>query len=267
MERGGGNGVSLFAVERDEYFDRSHLYGGAGGDYFDNASRFIFFSKLVVELARYVEPRPQVIHVNDWQTALVPALVREAKLPYRTVLTVHNLAYQGVFPGYDFALTNLPGSWFQAGGLEFYGRINLLKSGLLAADEVTTVSPSYAGEILTEAYGCGLEGILRERAGEGKLSGILNGIDVQVWNPQADTWIEKGYDAESLKNKKACKKALLAELGWKKAGSDPLAGCISRLVAQKGMDLVLELMPRLLKQGLRFVLLRFGGSEVGAGFF
>ncbi|MDZ4788265.1 MAG: glycogen synthase GlgA [Blastochloris sp.] len=260
------NGVSVFAIERDEYYDRGNLYGGAGGDYFDNASRFIFFSKMVVELARYVEPRPEIIHVNDWQTALVPALVKQARLPYKTVLTIHNLAYQGLFPYYDFNLTNLPDSWFRVDALEYYGMLNLLKSGILSVDEVTTVSPTYAKEILTEEFGCGLHDALTLRSAQGALTGILNGIDTEVWNPAKDRFIKHGYDRETLKNKKICKKELLQKMGFKKGASKPLVACISRLVEQKGFDLIVEIMPKLLKTGAHFVLLGSGDPVLEKAF-
>jgi starch synthase len=250
------SGVTVFAVEREEYYDRSHLYGGATGDYFDNAARFIFFSKMVVELARYIDPEPEVLHLHDWQTALVPALVKEAGLPYKTVLTIHNLAYQGIFPDYEFNLTHLSTDWFKVDALEFYGRMNLLKGGILAADEVTTVSPSYAEEILTSRFGCGLENVLQTRAGQ--LTGILNGIDAASWDPSRDPWIEQTYDARSLEKKQECKKALLKELGLDMSGQEPLVGCISRLVEQKGFELVLEVMPELLEYGAAFVLLGSG---------
>ena len=132
------NGVQVFLIRRDEFFDRSGLYGTDGRAYEDDAERSVFFSKAVVELARRVLPPPQILHVHDWQTALVPVLVKERHLPFKTVLTIHNLAYQGSFWAYDFGLTNLPGDYFSAKGVEFYGSMNLLKGGILHADAVTT---------------------------------------------------------------------------------------------------------------------------------
>src|SRR5204863_7980347 len=139
----------------DESYDRSGLYGAEGRDYGDNAERFIFFSKAVVELARRISPPLDIVHVHDWQTALVPVLTKDRRLPFKTVLTIHNLAYQGSFWGADFGLTNLPGSYFGAGGVEFYGNLNLLKGGILSADAVTTVSECYAREIQTPEGGAG----------------------------------------------------------------------------------------------------------------
>lgn len=252
------NEVIVFAIERDEFYDRSALYGTAEGSYFDNAARFIFFSKMVVELAKHVEPRPDVIHVHDWQTALVPALVKQAKLPFKTMLTIHNLAYQGVFPSYDFSLTNLPDNWFHADQIEYYGQINLLKSGIVSADQVTTVSPTYAKEVLTEQMSCGLHDVLRKRSADHALTGILNGIDTQAWNPEIDPHIETNFGIDTLKNKKLCKKELLKKMGFKKGFSKPLVGCISRLVDQKGFHLIQEIMPKLLKTGAHFILLGSG---------
>ena len=163
-------GVQVFLVRADGYFDRPALYGEEGRDYEDASARFIFFAKAAVELARRIVPAPDVLHVHDWQAALVPVLVRERRLPFKTVLTIHNLAYQGSFPAEHFGLTNLPGDYFSARGVECYGRLNLLKGGLLFADALTTVSERYAREILTPEQGSGLDGVMREQAG--KLVGI-----------------------------------------------------------------------------------------------
>jgi starch synthase len=196
-------GVQVFLVRRDEYFDRSGFYGEEGGDYGDNAERFIFFSKAIVELARRITPSPDLIHVNDWQTALVPVLLKERKLPLRSVLTIHNLAYQGSFWGIDFGLTNLPGDYFSPRGVEFYGQLNLLKGGIVFADAVTTVSERYAREIQTPEYGCGLHVVISEHLG--KLSGILNGADYNIWNPASDRLLPKKYKPSNMAGKKACR--------------------------------------------------------------
>ncbi len=144
------NGVQLFLIRRDEYFDRPALYGADGRAYEDNAERFIFFSKAVVELGRRISPPPEIVHAHDWQTALIPVLVKDRRLPFRSVLTIHNLAYQGNFWAPDFGLLNLPGHYFTASGVEFYGQVNLLKGGILFADRVTTVSERYAREIASK---------------------------------------------------------------------------------------------------------------------
>jgi starch synthase len=252
------NGVQVFLVRRDEYFDRSGLYGADGRDYEDNAERFIFFSKAVVELARRVTPPPDVLHVHDWQTGLIPVFVKEWELPFSTVFTVHNLAYQGSFWAVDFGLTNLPAGFFSPRGVEFYGRLNFLKSGILFADAVTTVSERYAREIQTAEFGCGLDGVLRENAG--KLRGILNGTDYTLWDPATDKLIAKKYKAESLAGKKVCRDALLEKVGLKENPRGPVFGMVTRLAEQKGIDLMLPLIDRLLADDVRLMVLGEGDT-------
>jgi starch synthase len=251
------DGVTVFGIERDEFFDRGALYGAGEGDYFDNAARFVFFSKAVVGLAGVLEPRPDILHANDWQAGLVPVLVRAGRLPFKTVLTIHNLAYQGVFAAAEFALTNLPGFYFKPHALEYYGRMNLLKGGILFADAVTTVSPGYAREILTEQCGCGLSGALAARGGV--LTGILNGIDAELWNPAADPWIAANYDAKRLSAKARNKEALLKFFNLA-TGRRPLLGLVSRLVEQKGIDLILSALPGILARGAGLAVLGSGDS-------
>jgi starch synthase len=255
-------GVRLFLIEQAEFFDRAQLYGEGGADYPDNAARFIFFGKAVVELARHLSPAPEILHLHDWQTGLVPAFVRARGLPFKTVYTIHNLAYQGSFWGVDFPLTNLPGDYFSAAGVEFYGRLNCMKAGIALADQITTVSPRYAQEIQGETYGCGLDRVLGEQ--RAKLTGILNGVDTVLWNPQDDPLIPANYHAGSLKGKAACKEALLADLGL--PGGAPVFGCITRLAQQKGVDLIRAAMEDLLAEDLRFILLGSGDPEFEAYF-
>ena len=250
------NGVQVFLVRRDEYFDRDGLYGEAGRDFADNAERFIWFSKVVVELARRIVPPPEIIHAHDWQTALVPVLVRERRLPFKTVLTIHNLAYQGSFWGPDFGLTNLPGEYFTATGVEFYGRLNLLKGGILFADAITTVSERYAREIQTPEQGSGLDAVICEHAA--KLTGILNGADYAVWNPAMDKLLPARFSADDLAGKKVCREALLRECGLLPAPRGPVLAIVSRLAQQKGIDLLLPLLDRLLADDVRLVILGEG---------
>ncbi|MDB6171625.1 MAG: glgA [Chthoniobacteraceae bacterium] len=252
------NGVQVFLVRRDEYFDRSGLYGFDGRDYGDNAERFIYFSKAVVELARRVLPPPQILHVHDWQAALVPALIKERALPFKTVLTIHNLAYQGSFWGLDFGLTNLPGDYFSEKGVEFYGNLNLLKGGIVFADQITTVSERYAREIQTPEYGCGLDPVLREK--NGALSGILNGADAHIWNPETDTFIPAHFSSTDLSGKAVCKKALLTELNLDPDPRGPVIAMVSRLAEQKGIDLLLPIIDRLLSDDVRLVILGEGDT-------
>lgn len=250
------NGVQVFLVRRDEYFDRSGVYGADGHTYDDNAERFIYFSKAVVELARHMAPAPDILHAHDWQAALVPAFVKERGLPFGTVLTIHNLAYQGSFWGVDFGLTNLPGHYFSQNGLEFHGRINFLKGGIVFADKVTTVSERYCRDIQTPESGCGLDGVLRANAH--KLVGILNGADYTIWNPATDKAIPATYTPENLAGKACCRKALLEELGLAPDPRGPVFGMISRLAQQKGLDLLIPLFDRLLSDDIRLVILGEG---------
>jgi starch synthase len=252
-------GLQIFLVRRDESFDRSGLYGTDGRDYEDNAERFIFFSKCVVEIARRIAPPIDVIHAHDWQAALVPVLVKDRRLPFRTVLTIHNLAYQGSFWGMDFGLTNLPGHYFTASGVEFYGRLNLLKGGILFADAITTVSETYAREIQTPEHGQGLDAVLREHAH--KLRGILNGADYSVWDPARDKTIPKPYKASNLAGKKICRTRLLADLGLAPSPKGPVFAMVTRLTQQKGIDLVLPIIDRLLAGDCRLVILGQGENH------
>ena len=246
----------MFLIRCDEFFDRDGLYSTGGADFADNAERFIFFSRAVVELARRVLPPPDVLHLHDWQTALVPVLVRQARLPFRTVLTIHNLACQGSFWSVDFGLTGLPGEFFSARGVEFYGQVNLLKGGILHADALTTVSERYAREIQTPEYGCGLDAVMREHAG--KLSGILNGADYTQWNPATDPRLPETYSPANLAGKKTCRAALLKELGLAPEPRGPVFAMVSRLAEQKGIDVLLPLLDRLLSNDVRLAILGQG---------
>ena len=251
------NGVQVFLVRRDEYFDRSGFYGADGRSYEDNAERFIFFSKSVVELARRMKPAPDIIHAHDWQTALAPVFVHEYGLPFKTALTLHNVEYQGVFWGIDFSLTNLPQSYFNDRSLEFYTNINFLKGGIVFADALTTVSERYAREIQTPGFGNGLENILREHSA--KLTGILNGADSAAWNPATDKWLPKKYKAGgSMSGKKVCREALLARLGLDPEPKGPVFAMVTRLAEQKGFDILFPLLDRLLSDDVRLVILGEG---------
>ncbi|MCE9609286.1 MAG: glycogen synthase GlgA [Chthoniobacter sp.] len=250
------NGVQVFLVRADGFFDRAGLYGEDGRDYGDSAERFIFFAKAAVELARRIVPAPDILHAHDWQAALVPVLVRARRLPFRTVLTIHNLAYQGSFDSGAFGLTNLPGEFFSASGVEFYGRLNLLKGGLLYADALTTVSERYAREIVSPQQGNGLDAVVREHAA--KLTGILNGADYAVWNPATDALLPAQYSAGAMAAKQACRDALLAECRLEPEPGGPVLALVSRLAEQKGIDLLLPLLDRLLADDVRLVILGEG---------
>lgn len=250
------NGVQVFLVKQDEYFDRTGLYGVEGHDYTDNAERFIYFSRAVVELARRAMPPPDILHVHDWQVGLIPALVKERKLPFKTVLTIHNQAYQGSFWGLDFGLTNLPGHYFGASGVEFYGNLNLLKAGIVFADAVTTVSERYAREIQTPEGGAGLDAVMREQAH--KLTGILNGVDYEIWNPAKDEFLPKTYSPKNLAGKRKCREELLSQLGLAPNPTGPVLVMVSRLTHQKGVELLFPVIDRLLADDVRLVILGEG---------
>ena len=254
--QGRRGGVALFGIERDEYFDRPNPYGEGGGDYPDSLDRFVFFSRAAVELARYIEPVPEVLHANDWHTALIPALASVVHLPMRTVFTIHNLRYQGEFPAADFPRLGLPGEMFRPEALEFYGKVNLLKGAILLAHEVTTVSPSYAREIQTQAFGHGLHEVLQGRARN--LTGILNGIDADSWDPASDTALKKNFRTASIEGREECRAALEGELGLEPANGRPIFGMVSRLTKDKGVDLVLEAARTLAAKGGRLAILGTG---------
>ncbi len=257
------DGVAVTFVEADDYFDRDHLYGGPYGDYGDNAERFAFLSRAVLALAARLEPAPDVIHCHDWQTALVPVLARAFPDPRlastRTVLTIHNLGYQGVFPASVFPLLGLEGAYFTPRTLEFYGQVNFLKGGLVFADALTTVSPRYAEEILTPEHGHGLDGVLRERAAI--LQGIVNGIDYARWDPARDPHIAATFDHDDLAGKAACKADLQRRFGLRVAAHTPLLGMVSRLADQKGLDILSAAIPELLRHDVQVLILGNGDAR------
>ena len=251
-------GVQLFYIRNDEFFDRPGIYGEHGVAYEDNAARFIFFSKAALELSRRLTPSPEILHVHDWGAALVPVLVREYGLPFRTVLTIHHLAEQGSFWGLDFGLTNLPERYFMPHGVEFFGRLNLLKAGILFADKVTTVSERYRREMQTAEGGCELDGVLREHAH--KLIAILNGADYERWDPAIDRLLPQTYDPYTLDGKRVCRDSLLDGMGLAAAPSGPVFGMVTRLVPEKGFDVLMPVLDRLLSDDVRLIILGEGDA-------
>jgi starch synthase len=246
--------VDLVVVDVPGLFDRAGVYGERGEDFPDNAVRFAALSRAAAEIVRQrvAGGRPvDVLHCNDWATALAPTYLRAlaGETPglasTRTVLTIHNVVHQGVFPKDTLPAIGLGWEYFQVDGMEFYGGINFLKQGILTADAVTTVSPRYAREIQTPDLGAKLEGVLRAR-GE-RLLGILNGVDYAVWNPATDPALAARYDAEDFTNKARCKGALQKELGLSIEGAAPLIACVGRMVEQKGTDLATAALPKLLR--------------------
>lgn len=249
-------GVQQFFVRNDELFDRAGIFGEHDVAYEDNATRYIFFSKAALELVRRLTPSPQILHVHDWGAALLPVLTHEYQMPFRTVLTIHHLAEQGSFWGLDFGLTNLSERYFSLRGLEFFGRMNLLKGGILYSDRVTTVSERFRREMLTPEGGCGLDVVLRENAH--KLTGILNGADYARWNPATDMFLPHTYDSENLGGKRVCRDLLLDALGLAPATTGPVFGMVTRLVAEKGFDVVMPVLDRLLSDDVRLIILGEG---------
>src|SRR6266550_4083814 len=249
------SGVQLFFVRCDEFFDRPEIYAEHGVPYEDNAARFIFFNKAAVELARRLTPVPQILHLHDWAAALVPVYIRAHNLPFSTVLTIHRIAEQGSFWGLDFALTNLPQRYFSLRGVEFFGRLNFLKAGILFADRLTTVSEHHKHEILRPEFGCGLDDVLRENAH--KLSGILHGADYARWNPETDPFLPAHFDPEKLWGKTICRDALLADLELAPAPRGPVFGMVTRIVAEKGFGILTPLFDRMLSDDVPLIPSRF----------
>lgn len=257
------DGRRILFVRRDEYFDRSQLYRIPERDYEDNAERFIFFSKVVVSVAHTMNLQPDVVHCHDWQTALVPVFLRWAggasRPAPRTVFTIHNLAYQGIFWGFDFPMTNLPGEYFTADGLEFFGHLNCMKGGIIYSDVVTTVSRKYAEEIQTGMFGFGLESVLQKK--RDRLFGILNGADYVEWNPETDPHIAARFSAKDLSGKTVCRRDLLTTFGLDANYNGALVGIVSRLTDQKGFDLVADAADELCRRNLKLVVLGNGESN------
>jgi starch synthase len=254
--------LTIYFIDQAEFYFRHSPYLQPDGiSYPDNDERFIFFSKATVYLARHLL-KPDLVHVHDWQAGFVPLLMRHEKLtagwenPPPTILTIHNLAYQGTFPAWRYTFTNLPWDYFNANGVEFYGQMNCLKAGIAYADLVTTVSPRYAREITTTEYGCGLEGLLLTR--QDVLLGILNGVDFEEWNTTHNPHLRHSYSVDNLSGKTANKLDLQKELGLPVDKNISLFGSITRLADQKGVDILLGALEEMLSANLQFVVLGSG---------
>lgn len=256
-------GVTVYLIRADQYFDREFLYGTPAGDYPDNSERFIFFSRAALELLR--QQPVDILHCHDWQTALAIVFLKTQTARYaetaaaKTVFTIHNLGFQGIFPPRDWHLLNLDGGLFTPQFLEFYGNINFLKGALVFADKITTVSPSYATEIMTAEQGFGLEGVLQQRAAA--LVGILNGVDYHQWNPWTDRYLTHHYGENSLTLKGSCKKELRRTLGLPDKNDTPLIAMISRLTPQKGFNLVESIFAALMQRNVQIALLGSGAPR------
>jgi starch synthase len=261
--------LTIYFVRQQDLYDRNGLYMENNVVFADNAERFIFFSKCVAHLARYLPWRPDIVHIHDWQTGLVPALLQNQQKnegwgnPPPTCLTIHNLAYQGVFPPNTFEFTNLPREYFTTETSEYFGHLNCLKAGVALANMITTVSPRYAREILTEEYGCGLDGLLRKR--QARLVGILNGVDYEEWNAMTDPYLKARYSATRLAGKKIDKEDLQKDLGLA-VSPVPLFGTITRLAEQKGIDIQLAALEEMLSADMQFVMLGAGSPAYEHGY-
>jgi starch synthase len=263
--------IPVYFIEHHAYFDRDALYSSVDGDYPDNAQRFAFFAKAALETCRALKLQPDIIHCHDWQTALIPAylnvvLVHDpAFASIGSLMTIHNIAYQGLFAPEVMEFLQLPPHTYSPDGVEFYGRVNYLKAGIVYADIINTVSPRYSQEIQTPEFGCGLDGILRYRSQD--VYGVLNGIDEREWNPANDRLIAARYTASDLSGKRMCKRDLLATFGlapeWMSA---PVLGMVSRLVDQKGLDLIESAIHRMLALDIGLVVLGTGEARYEAFF-
>ncbi|WP_353683537.1 glycogen synthase GlgA [Thermodesulfovibrio sp. 3907-1M] len=248
---------NLFFIEHNDFFDRDELYGTNHGEYLDNAERFVFFSRAVLEICKVMNLKFDIIHCHDWHTALVPLYLKtfykECSCFERTktVLTIHNLGYQGIFPREKLEITGFGQEMFHIDGFEFYGMVNFLKVGLFNADIITTVSPTYAKEILTPEYGAGLDGVLRKR--KESLVGIINGIDYKIWNPEKDPFIVQNYGTGNISDKQKNKQYLLSFTNLKCSIQNPLIAFIGRLTYQKGIDIIVDAIPGLIEKGVSFI--------------
>ena len=260
--------LTLWFVEQPGYFDRPGIYNERLRDYADNAARFSFFSQSVTLLARHLPTPPGIVHAHDWQSALVPMRIQYERIAAgwssapKTLLTLHNLAYQGSFPLRDWEVTGLPADWLHLESALHHGQVNFLKGGIALADALSTVSPTYAREICTAEFGCGLDGLLRRR--EYELTGILNGVDYDEWNTTRNPALHSSYDADHLEGKRANKLALQQELGLAVDDSIPLFADVTRLAEQKGVDLLHDAVLELLGSGerMQFALLGSGDPQL-----
>ena len=265
-----GSDVPLYLVEHDRFFDRPRLYDDGQNEYEDNAERFAFFSRACLQLCKALHWSPDVVHCHDWQTALIPVYLRtwEADHPLfwgtASVLTIHNLGYQGVFPKHQIMHCQLGWERFTQDGLEYHDQLNYLKGGILYADKVTTVSPTYAEQIQQPEEGCGLHGVLKKRAPD--LVGILNGCDYREWDPAADEALPEPFSATDLDGKAAAKRTMQEAFGLPEAPGVPVLGVVSRLAHQKGFDVLAAAIERILRLDVQFVLLGTGEAWANSYF-
>ena len=261
-----GKNIQVYLIKNDKYFDRDGLYGDKAGDYTDNLERFSFYCRRSLDLLKEINFKPDILHCHDWQTALIPVYLKtlyqkdDFYKDIKTLLTIHNLSFQGVFNKDEFPKLGLDRQLFNIDGLEFYHKVNILKGGVIFSDLLNTVSPTYAGEIKTQESGCGLEGVLHKRKKD--LSGILNGLDYELWDPQKDTYIYKPYSASTSIDKYVNKKMLKEECRLSVQEDIPLFGMVSRLSHQKGLDLIAQSMEDLLRHcKMQIIVLGVGDAK------
>lgn len=256
-------GLTLHLICREEYFDRKLPYWTGERDYDDNDARFIFFQKATAELLRLTDFKADIVHCHDWQTGMLPLFLRDMEgrygvtLALKTVFTIHNIAYQGIFSRKSFALTNLPEDLLSIDGLEYYDQMCMMKAGIVFADLVTTVSPQYAKEIQTPEFGNGMDGVIATRLAD--LHGIINGIDTAVWNPAVDASLPSRYSLGNMAGKAICRTKLLQKLGWKDKFTGPVFGMVCRFTEGKGLDLLLGAVDFFANEDCRLIVL--GGGE------
>jgi starch synthase len=257
-----GRNIKVYFIEQEKFFGRDALYGDKTGDYKDNLARFSYYCRRSLELLKEISFKPDIIHVHDWQACLIPVYLKAlfAKDPFyakiRTMLTVHNIGYQGLFPKEEFPQLGLEWSFFNMEGLEYYGKINILKAGLEFSDIINTVSPTYAKEIRTKEFGFGLEGVLEKR--QDRLFGILNGLDYKIWDPETDTHILKKFSLKDPTGKSKDKEDLQKICALPVQKELPLVGIVSRLAEQKGFDILAEGIDAICKMKLQLVILGTG---------
>jgi starch synthase len=262
QRRGNPGHGTVYFVSNNDYFGRDEMYCDSQGDYPDNDSRFVFFCKSVLEICRKFNLEFDVLHCNDWQTGLIPLYLMTLYSSgavfkkTRTVLTIHNLGFQGLFPASTLEITGLGADIFNPEGVEFYGKVSFLKAGIISADILTTVSPTYAKEILTPEIGFGLDGVLLKRAGS--LFGVLNGIDYTEWDPAGDDLIPAAYSKTDLSGKTKCKKELMSRCALKGSQETPLLCFVGRLTVQKGINLLTSTVNELMKGGANLFVLGKG---------
>lgn len=261
--------LKIYVICREEFFDRKGLYGNGERDYEDNHHRYIFFCKGIVETLRMAEINADIVHAHDWQLGLLPLLLRYSErlngvtLAMKTVFTIHNIAFQGIFPMRSFYRTNLPDELMSVDGVEYYGQMSFLKGGILFADRVTTVSPRYAQEIQTPEFGCGFDGVVATRVED--LVGLINGIDTAVWNPVSDEHLPARFSPGNMAGKAVCRAELLKRLSLEPSDQGPVFGMVCRLTEQKGVQLVLANADFFLTHDCRLIILGTGDRRLEKG--